>query len=169
MYIDFTKLEHKFSKKPLVVGGRAMEYYGLRKSGKDIDLIVPAEDVDQLIQRFPDRVKDLWGDLGVCPYEFEIWKTICLFDYNSLSEGATDLGDVLMISLDKLLLMKALAMDKEKYLEDTKLVVRRILDDQYRHYDQRKAENDQIQAMCLALLSLRSPARVTNTVWIVLC
>lgn len=29
-----------FSTKPLLVGGMAMEYYGLRKSGADIDLIM---------------------------------------------------------------------------------------------------------------------------------
>jgi hypothetical protein len=121
-----------------------MEHYDLRKSGDDIDLVVPAVDVAQLIQRFPHRVKDLWGDLGVCPYEFEIWKTVCLFDYEFLTDGATDLGEVLIISLDKLLLMKALAMHVEKYREDARLVVRRMLDDQYKQYDQRKAENDQI-------------------------
>src|SRR5215831_9230176 len=107
MNIELTKLQRTFSEKPLVIGGRAMEYYGLRKSGDDIDLVVPADDVAALIQRFPDRVKDLDGDLGVCPYEFEIWKTVCLFDYDSLRTGATDLGDALMISLEKLLFMKA--------------------------------------------------------------
>lgn len=142
--IDLAKLSHSFAKKPLLVGGMAMEYYGLRKSGADIDLIVCPEDIEQLIARFPDRVKDLWGDLGVCPHEFEIWKTICMFDYDYLSDGATDIGNVLVISLERLLLMKTLAMSKEKYLEDTKLIVKKILDDQYKGYAELVAENDRI-------------------------
>lgn len=141
MTIDLSKLNYVFTKKPLVVGGRAMEYYSLRKSGEDIDLIVPAEDIANLVKLYPSRVKDLWGDLGVCPYEFEIWKTICLLDYDILSQGAIDLGNVLVISLEKLLLMKALAMDNEKYFKDTKLIVKRMRDEQYRAYDDVKIEN----------------------------
>ena len=36
-------------------------------------------------------LKDLWGDLGVCVDEFEIWRSICLFDYACLSQGAIEL------------------------------------------------------------------------------
>lgn len=58
MIFDFSKLHSTLTKKPLVVGGRAIEYSVLHQSGNDIDLIVPRE--------------DLWGHLGVCPYEFEM-------------------------------------------------------------------------------------------------
>lgn len=37
-----------FSNKPILVGGMAMEYYGLRKSGNDIDLVVSDEDYQTL-------------------------------------------------------------------------------------------------------------------------
>jgi len=67
------------------------------------------------------------ADLGVCLLDFEIWASICLFTYNDLAEGAVDDGEVLIVSLEKLLLMNALAMHKEKYLADTQLIVQRIL------------------------------------------
>lgn len=151
MEIPLNKLHYTFRKKPLLVGGKAMEYYGLRQAGADIDFIVDAEDVYNLIRQYPDRVKDLWGDLGVCPFEFEIWKSICLLTYADLCENALDAGDFLVIALEKLLLMKALAMHIEKYRADTQLIVQELLKRQYQAFDQINAENktviDQIQGI----------------------
>jgi len=118
-----------------------MEYYGLRQAGADIDLIAEKEDVFNLIQQYPERVKDLWGDLGVCPFEFEIWKSICLFTYADLCEKAMEEENFLVISLEKLLIMKALAMHIEKYRIDTQLVVQDLLKRQFQSYDQVKVEN----------------------------
>ena len=112
-----------------------MEFYGLRKSGKDIDLIATEQDVIQLIKMYPDRVKNLYSDLGVCPFEFEIWRTISLMDYETLHENTIDAGDFLVISLPNLLLMKALALKIEKYLEDTKLIVEKLTKDLYSDYE----------------------------------
>lgn len=142
--IPLDKLNYSFGKKPLLVGGKAMEYYGLRESGDDIDLIAPEEDVIQLIKQYPAKVKDLWGDLGVCPFEFEIWSTICLFNYDDLSEGAVEQADILIISLEKLLFMKALAIKKEKYLKDTQLIADEIANRQFRKYEEIKSRNEQL-------------------------
>lgn len=139
--IPFNKLNYSFRKKPLLVGGKAMEYYGLRPSGADIDFIADKEDVFNLIQQYPERVKDLWGDLGVCPFEFEIWKSICLWSYADLWENAMDEANFLVISLEKLLIMKACAMHIEKYRIDTQLIVQELLKRQYQTYDQVKMEN----------------------------
>lgn len=145
MGIDLSKLNYKFKNKPLLVGGMAMEYYGLRKSGKDIDFIASEEDIIELIKRYPNRVKDLWGDLGVCPLEFEIWKTICCFEYDDLKEDAIEIEDILIISVEKLLLMKTLAMKEEKYLKDTQLIVEHILENQYKDkYENIKQKNESI-------------------------
>lgn len=128
--IDLGKLAFTFSAKPLLIGGMAMQYYGLRPSGRDIDLVIPREDRARLAAQYPDAQKDLYGDLGVCVYEFEIWQTICLFDYAFLSAGAIDCGDLLVISLEKLLFLKALAMSVPKYHHDLELIVARIRRDQ---------------------------------------
>ena len=140
MQLTLKKLDFMFSKPPLVIGGWAMEYYGLRKCGADIDLVAPAADIEQLARRYPHRIKDLWGDLGVCPFDFEIWKSICLFDYDYLSEGAEDIGEVLLITLEKLLFTRLL-MRKQRYTDDAKLIVERILTDKYADFEVARAEN----------------------------
>ena len=71
--IDLSKLNFAFRTRPLLIGGKAMEYYGLRKAGEDIDFVITAEDYAHLAQMYPEEdLKDLWGDLGVCVDEFEI-------------------------------------------------------------------------------------------------
>ncbi len=129
--IDLGKLNFVFGTKPLLIGGMAMQYYGLRPSGADIDFVVTREDRARLAAQYPNHQRDLYGDLGVCVYEFEIWQTICLFDYAFLSPGAIDCGDLLVISLEKLLFLKALAMEVPKYHHDLELIVARVLRDQY--------------------------------------
>jgi hypothetical protein len=131
MQIDLSTLDFSFDTKPLLIGGMAMEYYGLRQAGQDIDFVITAEDYERLAQHYPEHLRDLWGDLGVCVYEFEIWKSICLFDYAHLSEGAVDAGEYLVISLEKLLFLKALAMEVEKYHKDLEMIAKKIRNDKW--------------------------------------
>ena len=140
MNLGLSRLNYSFTKKPLLISGKAMQYYSLRESTKDIDLVAPKEDIAALARMFPHRIKDLWGDLGVCPYDFEIWKTICSFDYNYLSQGAIDIGEVLVISRE-LLIFSRIAMKKDRYIDDAKQVMHQILDERYKAYDQFEAEN----------------------------
>lgn len=144
MNLNLDKLDYKFKQKPLLVGGMAMEYYGLRKSGKDVDLVVAEEDIVGLIKKHPNRLKDLRGDLGVCPLNFEIWRTICYLDYQTLSNGAIVKKDFMVISLENLLFMKALGYKNEKYLKDVKLIADNILKNQGRFYEQEKKHNEKI-------------------------
>ena len=105
-----------------------MEYYGLRQAGADIDFVITNEDYQRLVQKYPDYKKDLWGDLGVVVHGFEIWRSICLLDYAFLSEGAIDVEKYLVVSFDKLLFMRVLAMENKKYANDLKLMVKRLLE-----------------------------------------
>ena len=130
MNLDLGKLGFEFSRKPLLVGGMAMEYYGLRQSGADIDLVVTTEDYSRLAHMYPEHLKEIEGDLGVCVFKFEIWKTISYFDYEFLSDGAIKEDSCLVISLEKLLFMKALCMKEEKYRRDLELIVERVLQQQ---------------------------------------
>ncbi len=72
MNIDLSRLNFEFSDKPLLIGGKAMEYYGIRKAGADIDFVISERDHERLKKEYPDHVKDLWGDIGICEFEFEI-------------------------------------------------------------------------------------------------
>ena len=133
MNVGLDRLSHSFRRKPLLVGGKAMEYYGLRQAGPDIDFLADPQDVRHLITLHPTRVKDLWGDRGVCPLDFAIWANICLLTYDDLAPEAIDEGDYLV--------MKVLAMHKGKYLKDTQLIVQRILRTQYEAYGATAARN----------------------------
>ena len=124
-------LSYRFKSKPLLIGGAAMEHYGLRKRGADIDLVVTEEDYQALASMHLAFKRDIYGDLGVCKGEYEVWRTIMMFGYDHLSEEAEERGDLLVVSLEKLLLLKALGMKEEKYFNDLGLIVKKIIDTQY--------------------------------------
>ncbi len=159
MDIPLDMLTYSFKKKPILIGGKAMEYYGLRKSGEDIDLIATEEDIVNLIKIYPDRVKDLWGDLGVCPFEFEIWKTIRLFDYDFYKENSIEQEKYVIISLEKLLFMKTLAIEEKKYLDDVKLIAHKLASTQSELYKKIAVQNKQIlsEIKGLAYLEMNGP------------
>ena len=117
-----------FSRKPIVIGGGAMEYYGIRKAGFDIDLVIRDEDYQRLAMEHPGERKDIYGDLGVVLWPFEIWRCINLLDYDFYLEGAQEWGGLFVVSFDRLLLMRAMARDKEKYNTDLNLMIRHIYD-----------------------------------------
>lgn len=108
-----------------------MEYYGLRKAGDDIDFIIAEQDYQALSEKYPESKKDLFGDLGIIKDGFELWKTICLFDYNFLSDKAIETDKYLIISLEKLLFLKCLGLKIPKYHKDVELIIQKIMDNQY--------------------------------------
>ena len=140
MKIDFSPLGYKFKSKPVLVGGKAKEYYGVRKSGKDTDLIVTEEDYLNLSRKYLEFKKDLWGDLGVKVKGFEIWRTILLFDYSFYSKDSLEKNEYRIVSLEKLLFMTALAMKKPKYKRDLELIVDKVIQLQYKDFDSSKYE-----------------------------
>lgn len=124
-------LNFDFEDKPLLIGGKAMEYYGLRKAGADVDLVISYRDHRRLTAQYPDHIKDLYGDIGVCEFGFEIWNHIATFDYDYLKSGAIEEDRYLVVSLEKLLFLKAIAMKVPKYLKDLELVVDLVLKKAY--------------------------------------
>ncbi len=112
----------QFTKKPILIGGLAMEYYGMRKSGADIDLVICDEDYHALAAEYPDKRKDIWGDLGVVIDLFEIWRSIALMDYDFYRADAIDEGVAFVVSIERLMLMRVFAMDVQKYMDDLKMI-----------------------------------------------
>ena len=119
---SLNKIGFLFNAKPILIGGMSMEYYGIRKAGADIDLIVSNEDYQALAERFPDNRKDLYGDLGVVIGELEIWRSIALLDYDYFRKDALEEGNLLIVSIDRLLWMRVCAMGVEKYRKDLELM-----------------------------------------------
>jgi hypothetical protein len=120
--IELGVLNYDFESKPLLIGGKAMEYYQIRQAGQDIDFVITEDDYERLYYKYPDNIKEIWGDFGVCIDDFEIWKSICLFDYEFLSENAVETEDFLIISFEKLMFLKVLAISQPKYLRDLELM-----------------------------------------------
>ena len=69
---ELDKKSLSFNKKPILIGGMAKEYYGIRKTGLDIDLIICDFDYTLLAEKYPDNRKDIWGDMGIVLEPFEI-------------------------------------------------------------------------------------------------
>jgi hypothetical protein len=38
----------------------------------DIDFVISLHDYEQLAKQYPQNLEDLFGDLGVCVYEFKL-------------------------------------------------------------------------------------------------
>lgn len=132
MELNLEILQHRFMHKPLLIGGKAMEYYNLRKAGNDIDLVIHSDDHKILLEKYPNSVKDLYGDIGICEFGYEIWNQICTFNYDYLKLNAIEESDYLVVSLEKLLFLKALAMKIPKYHKDLELVIDLVLKKAYK-------------------------------------
>jgi hypothetical protein len=121
--IAIQRLGYEFLDKPVIVGGLAMEYYGLRKHGDDIDFIVTERDYQRLKVRFPDNRKDVWGDFGVLVAGFELFRSIYKFDHAHYSLGAIELTKYRIVSIDMLFRMKVFAIGvAEKHDRDVRLL-----------------------------------------------
>lgn len=111
-----------FQTRPILIGGMAMEYYGMRKSGPDIDLVISNPDYAALASAHPDQRKDIFGDLGVVLGPFEIWRSIAHLDHEFYAANAIEFEHVAVVSLDRLMFMRVCAMQVEKYKADLLLI-----------------------------------------------
>ncbi len=112
-----------FTSKPILIGGNAMEYYGLRKAGADIDLVICDDDYQSLARRYPAERKDLYGDLGVVLWPFEIWRSIALLGYDFFEQDAIEHDALRVVSLERLLFTRVIARSVEKYNNDLQMLV----------------------------------------------
>ena len=121
--IAIQKLGYEFLDKPVIVGGLAMEYYGLRKHGDDVDFIVTERDYQRLKTQFPHNRKDVWGDFGILINGFELFRSIFKFDHAHYAQGAIELTHYKMVNIDTLFCMKVFALGvAEKHNRDFELL-----------------------------------------------
>ena len=78
----------------------------------------------------PDRVSS-GRDSDVCVHGFELWNRILLFPYEFLSLAAREEDNFLVVSLERLLFLKTLAISVEKNERDVRLIVKKINAIQY--------------------------------------
>jgi hypothetical protein len=123
---------YAFTAAPLLIGGAAMAWHDLSAPGKGVQFVVTGADYEGLATLHPKHLKEQRGDLGVMVEPFELWASVCRFDYDALAIGAHDSGAYRVISLEKLLLLTCLRLTEEQNaLVDMLLISSRILDQQY--------------------------------------
>ena len=140
--IDLNKLEISFFDKPIIVGGMAMEYYGMRKHGEDIDFIVSNRDYLQLETKYRNFRKDMWGDFGIRVNEYELFRSMWKFDYKYFNNGVIEFDEYKIISIDMLFRMKIFAMDAgEKHKKDIELLKNYFMQFQNKEWNDYMNEN----------------------------
>ena len=133
---------YKFEKKPLVVGGLAMEYYGLRKTGHDYDYMVSKKDWKKLKKLHPKKInlfggkteKDLDATINLKKEKVDLISTLYQHNYNDLVKGAINKDKYKIISLEKLLYIKtidAVFKNTKKSKNDQILMVNDIIKKKY--------------------------------------
>jgi len=133
---------YKFKKPPLVIGGLALEYHGIRKTGHDYDYIVSPSDWKELKKEFPDKVflfggkteKDIDATIQLKDIHVDLIKTLFQFNYTYLSKSAINHNDYKIISIEKLLMLKTLGAVFNKHtksIKDQQKIVKYIVKKNY--------------------------------------
>lgn len=136
------KIKYKFKEKPLVVGGLALQYYGIRKTGHDFDAMVSEKDWQVLKKKYPKKINlfggkketDIDATINLKDIEVDLIKTLYQYDYDFMSEHAVEHTKFKVASPEKLFLVKALPSIQKKHpksIRDANLLVKYILKKQY--------------------------------------
>ena len=137
--------KYNFKSKPLVIGGLALEYYGIRKTGHDYDFVVSPTDWKILKKKYPDQVNLFGGKdekdkdatlTNINNTHVDLISTLFQYNYNYLKKGAIDEGKYLVISIDKLLMLKTLGAvfnNHSKSKKDQEKIVKYIVRKNYPH------------------------------------
>ncbi len=139
-------INYKFKYPPILIGGKAMEYYKLRKTGHDIDYIIHKYDYNRLSKIYepnsymPEQTPGITYRGGKIDIDFFL--NLYQFDYQYLKKKAVKDNKSLVISKDDLILVKSMtAFDKKnkrigkltvkKSLKDIELLVNSLSQDKY--------------------------------------
>lgn len=152
------KLNYSFIKPPILIGGGAMEHYGMRKTGHDFDFMISMEDYKNLkeigykINTFGGVNLDKDGlsidrdntFSSICGLEIDLAVTMFQHRYDFFDVHTDMLGRYKVLSRENLLLMKSLAASNNegwsegaksymiaKQRRDMDLIIKSIVEHQY--------------------------------------
>lgn len=149
MDIGIQKIPYKFKDYPLVVGGKAMEYYGLRKAGNDIDLILSERDFTELLKILPENTGKMDMDSYIKFDNFEMWKSIRQFGHIFYNYQSIPMNGFSVISIERLVWLKALYVSEKKSIRDLELISKYVMQKQYKQYHKNNACNKNSNEMML--------------------
>lgn len=147
-YLDLLKTLgtiYTFIDTPILLGGGAMDYYGLRKTGHDLDIMISERDKTELLNR--GYTLNLFGgktekDIDSTFSDFagtgvDLVVTLNQYSYVFFKNSAVTCGshkDLLVMSLEHLLLTKVFAGEysgEPKHKTDITLILKGIEKQQY--------------------------------------
>ena len=134
------ELNYTFIHKPILIGGMALEYYNIRKSGHDIDFIISQEDKKNLIglgyklNLFGGKteydVDSTFTNINKLNIDLAVSMNQYKYDFFiSNSKECKENSDILVCSLEDLLLLKVIANEyskEKKHKKDVKLILKAI-------------------------------------------
>lgn len=146
--LNFLKsCNYKFSKTPILVGGLALEYYNIRKSGHDADFMICDEDWQILKKIHPEKINLFGGDkesdvdatINLKKECVDLIKTLYQFNYNyfinnCIEHNLDENNNIQIMSIRDLLFVKTLAADynnDKKSQIDKKLIMNFIVNIKY--------------------------------------
>ena len=133
---------NKFIYKPLIVGGLAMEYHGIRATGHDYDYVVSPSDWTLLKEQYIDNINlfggktetDVDATINLNEIHVDLISTLFMYNYDELKKDSIEYESVHVISLEKLLFLKTLGAvynDHQKSKEDQKRIVNVLVKQKY--------------------------------------
>lgn len=138
---------YTFLDKPILLGGMAMQYYNLRESGHDLDIMISKRDKDQLLEK--GYKLNLFGGetesevdatfTNIENLDLDLVITLNQYDYEFFKRDSKLLEanyNLLVISIENLLITKIFAKHYsplEKHEEDVKLIIKGIEKIKYPH------------------------------------
>lgn len=156
---EIQKLNYSFKKPPILIGGGAMEYYGMRKTGHDFDFMISMEDYEALrclrkkMNTFGGKEFDKDGlstDVdntfsAIDGLELDLAVTMFQYKYDFFDHNTDQLGPYKVVSRENLLLLKTLAASNsegwdpiykkemiQKQRTDVDLILKSIVEHQYK-------------------------------------
>ena len=136
---------YQFQDKPILLGGGALEYYGLRKTGHDLDLMISYRDKEVLHKLGYEL--NLFGGLtekdvdstfsNIADTHIDLVITLNQYGYDFFKKNAklfTGRDDLLVMSLEDLLMTKVFAEKydtRTKHKKDIELIILGIEKQQY--------------------------------------
>jgi hypothetical protein len=126
----FETFPFAFTLKPLLIGGKAMEYHTLR-AGNDYDFLIPKEEFRRVRRDFPDAFFiNTYGDAGIRVGASAFYESQFGFIYFQLERGAIDHHDYLVAHLEFLLFLKTLTLvsdpGNQKARQDLMLLMQKL-------------------------------------------
>jgi len=156
---EMKKLNYTFKKPPILIGGGAMEHYGMRSSGHDYDFMICIEDYKELnrmgkhLNMFGGTKTDSDGlstDMdntfsSIDGLNIDLAVTMFQYRYEFFDHHTDVLGPYKVVSREHLLLMKSLAASNndgwgdgcknymiKKQRDDMDLILKSIVEHQYK-------------------------------------